>query len=171
MIAPEVAMMKKRSVAFTTIGVLVVMIILKNLIFVEYKVEGISMRPTYKEGSLLSINKYSHFFLPVKRFDVVVFRGPDKKDDYVKRVIGLPGDEIEYKDDQLFVNGEPVPEPYLSTKKLGTQTGNFTLKEITGKRKIPEEYLFVIGDNRIQSYDSRHFGFVKAEQIVGKVLK
>ncbi|MFC0274565.1 signal peptidase I [Metabacillus herbersteinensis] len=161
--------MKKRIVAFTTIGVLVSIIILKNLLFVEYKVEGVSMRPTYEEGSLLSINKYSHYFLPVKRFDVVVFRGPGKKEDYVKRVIGLPGDKIEYKDDQLLVNEEPVPEPYLSTNKLGTQTGDFTLKEKTGKRKIPEGYLFVIGDNRIQSYDSRHFGFVKADQVVGRV--
>ncbi|MCM3161931.1 MULTISPECIES: signal peptidase I [Bacillaceae] len=163
--------MKKRKIAFTAVGVCLTAIIVKNLIFVEYKVEGVSMQPTYEEGRLLSINKLSLYFSSLKRFDVVVFQLPNSDDIYVKRVIGLPGDELHYKDDQLYVNGKAVNEPFLSPEDLDVtkQTGNFTLEDIIDKGTIPKGYIFVIGDNRIQSRDSRHFGLVKMDDVIGIV--
>lgn len=162
--------MKKRRIAFTTVGVCLVAILLKNLIFVEYKVEGVSMQPTYEEGRLLSINKLGVYFTPLKRFDIVVFYPPNSDEIYVKRVIGLPGDEIHYKDDQLYVNNKAVNEPFLPLKdnsNVTKLTGNFTLEEITNDTKIPKGYIFVIGDNRLQSRDSRHFGLVKMDDVIG----
>lgn len=161
--------MKKRMIVISFILLIFIFLKVKNVIFLEYKVEGVSMKPTYEEGSLLSINTVSYYLFPIERFDIVVFHGPDKKEDYIKRVIGLPGDEIHYSDDQLYINGKPINEPYLSKEHIGLLTGDFTLEEKTGKKKIPEGFLFVIGDNRIQSYDSRHFGLIKIEDVVGKV--
>ncbi|MCM3651134.1 signal peptidase I [Metabacillus litoralis] len=164
--------MKKRRIAFTTVGICLMAIFLKNLIFVDYKVEGVSMQPTYEEGRLLSINKLGLYFDSINRFDVVVFYPPNSAEIYVKRVIGLPGDEIHYKDDQLYVNGKVIKEPFLQTREktdVTKLTGNFTLEEITDKRKIPEGYIFVIGDNRLQSRDSRHFGLVSVNDVIGTV--
>jgi len=165
--------MKKRGIAFTAVGICLTAIFIKNLIFVEYKVEGVSMQPTYEEGRLLSINKLGLFFSSLKRFDVVVFHPPNSEEIYVKRVIGLPGDEIHYKDDQLYVNGKAVSEPFLSSSDqkmdISKKTGSFTLEEITDKTRIPKGYIFVIGDNRIQSRDSRHFGLVKMDDVIGTV--
>ncbi len=165
--------MKKRGIAFTAVGVCLTAIFLKNLIFVEYKVEGVSMQPTYEEGRLLSINKLGFLFSSLKRFDVILFHLPNSEEIYIKRIIGLPGDEIHYKDDQLYVNGKAIKEPFLTSSKenpdLIKETGSFTLEEITNKARIPKGYIFVIGDNRIQSRDSRHFGLVKIDDVIGTV--
>lgn len=163
--------MKKRGIAFTAVGICLTAIFVKNLIFVEYKVEGVSMQPTYEEGRLLSINKLSLYLSSLKRFDVIVFHPPNSKEIYVKRIIGLPGDEIHYDDDQLYVNGEAVNEPFLTDEDIDVmeKTGSFTLEDITDKATIPKGYIFVIGDNRIQSRDSRHFGLVKIDDVIGIV--
>src|SRR5690606_338800 len=107
-----------------------------------------------------------------KRFDIVVFHATESKD-YIKRVIGLPGDRIEYIDDTLFVNGTPYDEPYLDEFKqemLGrTLTGSFTLQDTpVGGDVVPEGHLFVMGDNRLNSRDSRHIGAIPMEKVVGK---
>lgn len=165
-------MKKKRKIAFTTLIIICLSaIFIKNLIFVEYKVEGVSMQPTYEEGKLLSVNRLSLFFHSLKRFDVILFQLPKSNETYVKRIIGLPGDEIHYKDDMLYVNGEAMEEPFLShrSSNLSKSMGNFTLEEVIDKTRIPEGYFFVIGDNRLQSRDSRHFGLVHIDNIIGKV--
>lgn len=163
--------MKKRRIAFTAVGICLTAIVIKNMVFIEYKVEGVSMQPTYQEGRLLSINKLGLYFSSLKRFDVVLFHLPNSEEIYVKRVIGLPGDEIHYKDDQLYVNGKAVNEPFLSPEdmEINKKTGSFTLEEIIDKARIPEGFIFVIGDNRLQSRDSRHFGLVKIEHVIGTV--
>ncbi|MCM3442454.1 signal peptidase I [Metabacillus halosaccharovorans] len=165
--------MKKRGIAFTAVGICLTAIFIKNLVFVEYKVEGVSMQPTYEEGRLLSINKLGFIFSSLKRFDVILFHPPNSEEIYIKRIIGLPGDEIHYEDDQLYVNGNAVNEPFLTSSDdqidIMKKTGSFTLEEITNKTRIPEGYIFVIGDNRIQSRDSRHFGLVSIDDIIGTV--
>src|SRR5699024_8145082 len=87
------------------------------------------------------------------------------------RVIGKPGDAIVYKGDILYVNGDVIEEPYLETfrKEGEVLTEDFTLEEITGEKEVPEGKLFVLGDNRQESYDSRKMGFIDQESIVGKV--
>ncbi|MFD1739149.1 signal peptidase I [Bacillus salitolerans] len=144
----------------------------RSFFFSSYIVEGQSMSPTLQEGNLLVINKIGYQFGELKRFDVIVFHA-NEKEDYVKRIIGLPGDRISYENDILYINGKPFEEPFLQPyKSLFTEnqlTFDFTLQEITGEETVPEGHLFVIGDNRIGSFDSRHFGFIQINQVVGKV--
>ncbi len=140
--------------------------------FSSYVVEGESMLPTLQEGNKLVVNRIGFEPEKLERFDIIVFHA-NEKEDYVKRVIGLPGDEIMYEDDHLYINHTIVEEPFLDVYRTrifsGMLTGNFTLKDLTGKKKVPEGQLFVLGDNRHGSWDSRHFGFIPIDQVVGKV--
>jgi signal peptidase I len=157
-----------------TIGIAVILaIIFRTFFFSSYVVEGESMMPTLQDGNLLMINKISYEFTDFERFDVIVFHA-NEEDDYVKRIIGVPGDEIFYEDDELYINGEKVEEPYLDSFKEqlaeGQElTGDFTLDDVTGQVKVPENHVFVLGDNRLHSWDSRHIGFVNIDDVVGKV--
>ncbi|WP_078382810.1 signal peptidase I [Sutcliffiella halmapala] len=148
-------------------------IMIRALFFSNYVVEGHSMNPTLEEGNFLMVNKMVYTFSMPERFDVVVFHQGMSEDDYVKRVIGLPGDKIEYKKDMLYVNDKLVLEPFIRSEHLrvfgGNFTGDFSLQELTGEETVPKGHVFVIGDNRLSSLDSRHFGFIKIEDIVGKV--
>jgi signal peptidase I len=134
-------------------------------------VNGLSMMPTLHDHDRMIVNKLSYKIGEPKRFDIIVFHAEEDKD-YIKRVIGLPGDRIEYKNDTLYVNGKAYKEPYLDDYKKqvidGPLTEPFTLEEITGKETVPEGYLFVMGDNRRYSKDSRHIGFIPMDKVVGK---
>jgi signal peptidase I len=151
---------------------LIIFVFIKTFFFSNYIVEGESMMPTLEDGNKLVVNKIGYQIGDLNRFDVIVFHA-NVNEDYVKRIIGLPGDEIEYINDQLFINGKRYNEPFLDEYRKeilgGRLTGNFTLKEITGKKTVPQNHLFVMGDNRLGSWDSRHFGFIKVDQVVGKV--
>jgi signal peptidase I len=151
---------------------LIIFAFVRTFFFSNYVVEGESMMPTLEEGNKLVVNKIGYQIGELNRFDVIVFHASEKKD-FVKRIIGLPGDRIEYRDDQLWINGEKYPEPYLEKYRKeildDRLTGDFTLKERTGEKIVPKDHLFVLGDNRRGSLDSRHFGFVSVNQVVGKV--
>ncbi len=147
-------------------------IIFRTVLFASYVVDGESMEPTLFDGNLLMVNKVVYNLENVDRFDVIVFHA-NQQDDYVKRVIGLPGDKIEYKDDKLYINGKYIEEkflePYRNVNSNEPFTEDFTLEEITGNAEVPEGKLFVMGDNREDSLDSRSFGFISQKQLVGKV--
>ncbi|RLQ97446.1 signal peptidase I [Falsibacillus albus] len=151
-----------------------IVIVVKSFLFSNYVVEGKSMMPTLKDGNRLIVNKLDYDVSAPKHGDIVIFHATPTED-YVKRVIGLPGDTIEYKGDQLLRNGKEVDEPYLKAYKnqleSGQLTEDFTLKEKTGKTRVPKGMLWVMGDNRIKSSDSRMpwIGFVDMDQLVGKV--
>src|SRR5690625_3079169 len=151
---------------------LVLAFALRGAIFANYSVVGESMQPTLNDGNLLIVNKIIYDLQETERFDVVVFHA-NEQDDYVKRIIGTPGDEIEYRDDKLYVNGEYVDEPFLESYKLASSsvpfTEDFTLEKLTGETKVPDGKLFVLGDNRQDSLDSRSFGFIDKKAVVGKV--
>ncbi|MCM3586092.1 signal peptidase I [Mesobacillus maritimus] len=151
---------------------IIVFVAIRTFFFSNYVVEGESMLPTLEDGNKVVVNKIGFEANDLQRFDVIVFHA-NEQEDYVKRIIGLPGDTINYRDDQLYINGEQIDEPFLEKyrSKLfgGVLTGDFTLEEVTGKVTIPEGYIFVLGDNRRGSWDSRHFGLIAVEQIVGKV--
>jgi signal peptidase I len=151
---------------------MIIFIFIRMFFFSNYVVEGESMMPTLQDGNKLVVNKIGYHIGELHRFDVIVFHA-NKEEDYVKRIIGLPGDKIEYLEDQLYINGKKADEPYLDKYReelLGERlTGNFTLQEITGENVVPEGYIFVLGDNRLGSRDSREFGFVSVDQVVGKV--
>ncbi|WP_044893788.1 signal peptidase I [Bacillus alveayuensis] len=144
---------------------------IRYFIFAPIIVDGLSMMPTLHDHDRMIVNKLSYKIGEPKRFDIIVFHAEEDKD-YIKRVIGLPGDRIEYKNDTLYVNGKAYKEPYLDEYKKqvidGPLTESFTLEEITGRATVPEGHLFVMGDNRRFSKDSRHIGFIPMDKVVGK---
>lgn len=145
-------------VAFT------IVLICKHYLFSPVVVDGESMEPTYQDEDVLIISKISD----IQRFDQIVFKSPVNDNYYIKRVIGLPGDTIEMKDDVLYINGEKYNEPYVNRKEEALQyTEDFTLEQLTGKETVPEGYVFVLGDNRLHSGDSRHYGFIAMDEILG----
>jgi signal peptidase I len=151
---------------------IIIFAFIRTFFFSNYIVEGESMMPTLKDGNKLVVNKLGYQVGDLNRFDVIVFHANDKED-YVKRIIGLSGDTIEYRDDQLYINGHKYVESFLEGYKQKAHgirlTGDFSLKEITGTNTVPEGKLFVLGDNRLGSWDSRQFGFISIDQVVGKV--
>ncbi len=143
-------------------------------LFAPVIVEGESMLPTLENGDHMLINKIDYIIGEPERFDIVVFKA--KEDTYyIKRIIGVPGDHVAYENDQLYINGETQAEPYLSSLKKqqnlgsGTLTEDFTLERLTELDKIPEGYVFVLGDNRRNSTDSRIIGLVPIEDISGSI--
>ncbi|MEI5906482.1 signal peptidase I [Bacillus spongiae] len=143
----------------------ILFILIRLFLFDNYSVIGQSMVPTIRDGNKLIVNKIGYFIGDIDRFDIVVFHA-NGEEDYVKRVIGVPGDTIQYQNDVLYVNGEPQDEPYLDQSKkqllFDRLTGDLTVE-------VPEGKLFVLGDNRRGSTDSRHFGFVDIDDVVGEV--
>lgn len=140
--------------------VIVVALLIKEFIFSPIKVNGTSMYPTLNDGDIMILNEIGYYLNGVNRFDIVVVKTDD--DRIIKRVIGLPGDRIVYKDNILYVNDEEVKEEF--THDI---THNFTLSEI-GYDVIPDGYYFVVGDNRGNSHDSRSIGLISKNQIKGK---
>ncbi|MGM0890105.1 MAG: signal peptidase I [Bacillota bacterium] len=164
-------MVKNRNKIWGSITALLIAIILVFIIRTFFispiVVEGASMNPTLQDQDRMIVTKIGE----PKRFDIIVFHAPENKD-YIKRVIGLPGDRIEYKDDILYVNGKAYEEPYLDEynkqNMFGPLTESFTLKDTpVGSETVPKGQLFVMGDNRRQSKDSRHIGAVPMEKVVG----
>lgn len=150
---------------------LVIAFVIRTFIFVPVIVEGESMMPTLHNADRMIVSKISNYVGEIDRGDIVVFHATESKD-YIKRVIAIPGDTLEYRDDVLYINGEAVEEPYLDEYRAQMNglplTENFTLEQVTGESVVPEESYFVMGDNRQNSKDSREIGFVSKEEIVGK---
>lgn len=153
----------------TLVFALIIAFLCRSFLFSPSTVYGESMSPTFQDKDRVLISKISE----INRFDMVVFHAPDANEQYIKRVIGVPGDTVEMKDDVLYINGKEVEEPYLEANEesilLDKFTGDFTLNEVTDQSKVPEGMFFVLGDNRLASKDSRIFGFVPAESVIGEV--
>ena len=137
-------------------------------------VNGDSMMPTYEDGDIVLVNKIGKKISGIERFDVIVLEAPNGET-YIKRVIGLPGDHIAYENDTLYINDEANEEAYLDVYKKqlldnSPLTEDFTLQSATDYSTIPEGYLFVLGDNRRNSLDSRYasVGLVPMEKVFGK---
>ena len=150
----------------------VLSLLMRQFIFTATTVYGESMAPTFQSGDVVIVSKVNE----INRSDMIVFDAPDSDEGelYIKRVIGVPGDSIEVRDDRLYINGKLVEEPYLEQNKqnasLGYFTENFTLDDYTGKSKVPEGYVFVMGDNRLISKDSRLIGFIALDKVIGEVV-
>ncbi|MDS9470562.1 signal peptidase I [Sporosarcina pasteurii] len=145
--------------------------IIRVFLFTPIVVDGVSMMPTLADGDKMIVNKIGYTIGKPDRFDIIVFHAPEQKD-YIKRIIGLPGDEIEYRDDVLYVNGQAMEEPYLDKYKAESEelplTEDFMLEDKISSKVVPEGHVFVLGDNRRKSKDSRHIGVVPIDEIIGK---
>ncbi len=131
-----------------------------NTITARIRVDGDSMDPTLVSGEYLIVNRLTYRFSSPQRGDIIVFYPPpNPKEEYIKRVIGLPGDEVAIKDGQVFINGQLLYEPYLHV------TMNYD-----GSWRVPEGQLFVLGDNRNNSSDSHDWGTVPTNSVVGKAI-
>lgn len=152
---------------------LMVAFVIKQFLFTPVLVKCASMMPTFEDQDRVIVNKIGPKLSSFDRFDVIVAE-VDNEENYIKRIIGLPGDNIEYKEDQLYINGEQFDEPYLNQYKneltdTGTLTEDFTLAQYLGETTVPEGHYFVLGDNRRVSLDSRNIsvGFIPEEKIIG----
>jgi signal peptidase I len=157
--------MKKEIWSWTKSLLLAVVLafICREFLFAPVLVEGKSMQPTFEDQNRLIISKTSE----IGRFDKVVFHSPEPGKDYIKRVIGLPGDTVEMKQDTLYINGKKYDEPYLDASKQKLPEGELLTEDF--QEIVPEDAYFVMGDNRRQSRDSREIGAVSAKEMIGEV--
>lgn len=143
------------------------LIIIYLFIAQPHQIVGKAMNPNYANGQYYLTNKITYRINPPKRGEVIIFRAPPNPEvDYFKRIIGLPGEEIEIRENKVYINGNLLSEPYLETGEP-TYAGAF-LRE-GQKMKIPENKYIVLGDNRDQSSDSREWGFISTEDIIGRM--
>ncbi len=132
------------------------------------QVKGHSMEPNFFNGDYILTSKITYKFRKIKRGDVVIIKSPKNPEiEFIKRVVGLPGDRIMIKDGYLYVNGKKWEEPYVN-HPTETWQGGF-LRE--GEEVVvPEGHIFVLGDNRPRSSDSREFGPVPIQDVIGVVF-
>lgn len=144
--------------------VVVVAFILRYFVMQPFIVEGQSMEPNFQDDELLIVEKISYMFRDPRRGEVVVFRFPGSPNlNYIKRIVGVPGDRVSIHDGAVFVNGQRLNEPYLN----GIQTFSPAFSSVEESPLGPNEY-FVLGDNRAHSSDSREWGVVPKMNIIGR---
>lgn len=131
-----------------------------NLATARIRVDGSSMEPTLSDGDLVVVNRIAHRVEALARGDIVVFHFPlDPGRRFIKRLIGLPGDQVSIHDGRVFVNQVPLDEPYIAAPPA-----------YSGDWRVGPDEIFVLGDNRNNSSDSQNWGMVPAEEIVGKAV-
>lgn len=136
--------------------VIVIVLLVKQFIITPIKVNGNSMNNTLLNKDIMILDKISYRFSDIKRFDIVVIK---KNGEYlIKRIIGLPGEKLRYENNKLYINGKEVEENF----------NHFLTEDFILDGEIPANNYFVVGDNRIDSLDSRFIGFIKEEEILGK---
>lgn len=135
-------------------------LIIRTFIFEPVRVDGESMMQTLADNEYMIVTKYQYLFSDPERFDIVICHYPDRGNtNFVKRIVGIPGDVVAVRDGTLYVNGEAVDESNTVNK------ANYTMSEVT----VGEGEYFVLGDNRSHSNDSHIIGPLKRNQIIGKV--
>ena len=131
-----------------------------NAVSARVRVDGFSMIPTLEDGEFVLVSKLNYRFGDVERGDIIVFHYPmDPEQELIKRVIGLPGDTVNVQNGIVSVNGQSLEEPYIAAAPA-----------YTGEWMVPDEHLFVLGDNRNDSSDSHSWGYLPFDKVVGKAV-
>lgn len=131
-----------------------------NAVSARIRVDGYSMEPTLHNGEFVIVNKMAYRLGNPQHGDVIVFHYPrDPEQEYIKRIVGLPGDRVQVRDGQVYVNDQLINEPYIAAAP-----------KYQSEWSVPENALFVLGDNRNNSSDSHNWGPVPMEYVVGKAL-
>lgn len=147
-----------------TILLIVVIYTLVNLASARFIVDGPSMQPNFETGQFVLVSRVNYLVSEPQRGDVVVFKYPgNPQEDYIKRVIGTSGDTVEIRDTQVYVNGVQLDEPYINEPCLPSRCPDNVWE-------LGADEFFVMGDNRNHSSDSRAFGPVKRDLIIGEAL-
>jgi len=143
-------------------------IAIRTFIIGPYKIPSGSMKPTFIEEDKIFVDKISYRFHEPARGDVIVFKYPlDRKKDFVKRLVGLPGETIEIRDGVVLVDGKPMTRPPFSRNHYYNVEG-WEYGESGHIIKVPEGHYFTLGDNSAHSADSRQWGFVPRKDVIGK---
>jgi len=146
-----------REILETVLLTLIIFLVL-NTLTGRFQVRGSSMEPTLHDGQYLVVSKLAYWLQAPKRGDIIVFRPPNGlSDDYIKRIVGLPGEQIRIREGEVLVDGAPLREPYVV--KQGVYSGVW---------KMGSDEYFVLGDNRGNSSDSHMWGTLPRENIIGK---
>ena len=162
---------------------LLIALVVRTLLLQAFKIPSSSMENTLLVGDHIFVNKFVYgYHVPYtngrilrfstpKRGDIIVFVFPeDPKKDFIKRVIGVPGDTVEIRQKTVFVNGKPIDEPYARFADGKNMDGILRARDNLPPVRVPEGKLFMMGDNRDRSYDSRFWGFVDMDAVIGKAL-
>jgi len=162
---------------------LLIALVVRTLVIQAFKIPSGSMENTLLVGDHIFVNKFIYgYHVPYtkgrvlefrhpKRGDIIVFEFPeDPSKDFIKRVVGIPGDTVEVRHKKLYVNGLAVTEPYVRYADGADSDGFPPARDNLPPVKVPPGKLFVMGDNRDRSYDSRFWGFVDMDKVVGKAL-
>ena len=146
-----------REIVETALLTLIIFLVL-NALTGRFQVRGSSMEPTLRDGQYLVVSRLAYWLRPADRGDIVVFRPPNSlSDDYIKRVVGLPGEQVKISNGQVRVDGVPLEETYVINQS-----------SYSGSWKLGSDEYFVLGDNRRNSSDSHTWGTVPRENIIGK---
>lgn len=144
-----------------------IFVVIYAFLFRPYQVNGHSMDPTFDNGEYVLTNLISIRFGTLNRGDIIVFHAPpDKEKDYIKRIIGIPGDRVRLSENQIFLNGQKLDQSGFLNSSVTTNGGGYLGEgdEVI----VPDGQYFTMGDNREFSSDSREWGFVTKDKIIGK---
>ncbi len=148
---------------------IVLALIIRTFIVQAFKIPTGSMRPTLIEGDRILVSKFIYKFKEPQQGDVIVFKSPeDKKKDFIKRLIGLPGDTVEISNGTILINNKAANEDSIIRERYYYNRGDFGREDQA--IKIPEDAYYALGDNSISSRDSRYWGFLPKKYLIGKAF-
>ena len=166
---PEKSVIRQYAEAF--IIAIVLALVIRTFVVQAFKIPSGSMLPTLQIGDHILVNKFLYWFTTPQRGDILVFRFPqDEGRDFIKRVIALPGEKVEIRGKQVVVNGQPLLEPYSVHLDRAIQEAPYSPRDNFSPVEVPPGQLFMMGDNRDYSMDSRFWGFLDTKKIKGKAF-
>ena len=172
-----------REYAESIVFALLLALFIRSFIVQAFKIPSGSMIPTLQIGDHILVNKLSYgvrspfwdlllvSFKKPQRGDVVVFIFPeDRSKDFIKRVIGTEGDMVEIREKKVYINGKPLEDPHAHIEGDAPERGPLNVRDNYGPKQVPENFIFVMGDNRDRSYDSRYWGYVNLDDVKGRAF-